>query len=100
MAAIVSNMPGPSVAMRMGGAPIRDVYPMLPLAERVPLGVGTLGWNGQFCIVTITDPCAFPGIGNLAARIVAAVESMLAAEPAAGPSPGSSADPRLRAPRS
>ena len=76
LTAIVSNMPGPSVTLSMAGAPIRDTYPILPLADRVPLGVGTLGWSGRFCLSVITDPAVFPEAGALATRTVEVIEQM------------------------
>lgn len=76
LTAIVSNMPGPSVTLSMAGAPIRDTYPILPLADRVPLGVGTLGWSGRFCLSVITDPAVFPDAGVLARRTVEVIEQM------------------------
>jgi len=76
--AIVSNMPGPSVQLSLANAPIRDVYPILPLAERVPLGVGSLGWAGQFCVSVTADAERLPAADSLARRIVAAIERMQA----------------------
>lgn len=77
--AIVSNMPGPSVPLSLAGAPIRDVYPVLPLAEQVPLAVGSLGWAGQFCVSVTADAERLPAAGTLANRIVDAIEKMQAA---------------------
>jgi diacylglycerol O-acyltransferase len=76
LTSIISNMPGPSVTLSMAGAPIRDTYPILPLADRVPLAVGTLGWSGRFCLSVITDPAVFPEAGALAARTVEVIEQM------------------------
>ncbi len=74
--AIVSNMPGPSAQLSMAGAPIRDVYPILPLAEGVPLGVGTLGWAGQFCVSVLTDPARLPDADLLVRDLLDAVEGL------------------------
>ncbi|MFL6164439.1 MAG: phosphatase PAP2 family protein [Jatrophihabitantaceae bacterium] len=76
--AIVSNMPGPSVPLSLAGAPIQDVYPILPLAERVPLAVGSLGWAGQFCVSVTADSERMPAADTLAQRIVEAIEKMQA----------------------
>jgi hypothetical protein len=76
--AIVSNMPGPTVRLSLAGAPIQDTYPLLPLAERVPLAVGSLGWAGQFCVSVIADIERLPAAGTLAQRIVEAIEKMQA----------------------
>jgi diacylglycerol O-acyltransferase / wax synthase len=43
--AIMSNMPGPVGTYRLAGAPITEVYPIVPLAPRVPLAVGSLSWG-------------------------------------------------------
>ena len=83
--AIVSNMPGPSVPLSLAGAPIRDVYPILPLAEQVPLAVGSLGWAGQFCVSVTADAERLPAAGTLAKRIVDAIETMQAAAGLTGP---------------
>jgi hypothetical protein len=74
--AIVSNMPGPTAELSMAGAPIKDVYPILPLAEGVPLGVGTLGWAGQFCLSVITDAQRLPEADALVTGILQAIERM------------------------
>jgi len=76
--AIVSNMPGPSVQLSLAGAPIQDVYPILPLAERVPLAVGSLGWAGQFCVSITADAERLPAADTLAERIVTVIERMQA----------------------
>jgi diacylglycerol O-acyltransferase len=54
--AVVSNMPAPQVQLYLAGAPMRDVYPMLPLAPGAPLTAGALGWNGQLCLGVELDP--------------------------------------------
>src|SRR5262249_50664089 len=74
--AIVSNMPGPSVGLRMAGAPIKDVYPIIPLAEGVPLGVGALGWNGQLCLSALADPQCLPTASALADVVVSVIAEM------------------------
>jgi hypothetical protein len=74
--AIVSNMPGPSLVMRLAGAPITEVYPIISLAEGVPLGVGTLGWAGQLYLSVVADPRRLPEAPLLADLLAAAVEEM------------------------
>jgi Ca2+/Na+ antiporter len=72
--AIVSNMPGPTAQLNMVSTPIRDVYPILPLAQGVPLGIGTLGWAGQYSVSVITDAAVLPHADAFLADIVAAIE--------------------------
>ncbi|HJQ02302.1 MAG TPA: phosphatase PAP2 family protein [Jatrophihabitans sp.] len=74
--AIVSNMPGPSVRLALAGAPVNDVYPIISLAEQVPLGVGALGWAGRYCVSVTADAQRLPMAPTLAGRIVEVIERM------------------------
>ncbi|MCW2539829.1 MAG: hypothetical protein JWN95_1554 [Frankiales bacterium] len=74
--AIVSNMPGPVEQLWMANAEMVDVYPIIPLAEQVPLGVGTLGWAGRLCVSVVADTDVLPEADTLADRIVTALRSM------------------------
>jgi hypothetical protein len=74
--AIVSNMPGPSVPLSLGGAPLRDVYPLLPLAEGVPLAVGALSWSGQLYLSVIAEPRLMPEACDFDVRLREAFERL------------------------
>jgi hypothetical protein len=74
--AIVSNMPGPVEQLWMANAEMVDVYPIIPLAEQVPLGVGTLGWAGRLCVSVVADTEVLPEADTLADRIVGALRTM------------------------
>jgi len=54
--AIMSNMPGPVGAYRLAGAPIIGVYPIVALAPRVPLAVGSLSWGATVFLGVSIDP--------------------------------------------
>jgi hypothetical protein len=82
--AVVSNMPAPDIQMYLAGAPMRDVYPMLPLAPGAPLTAGALGWHGRLCLGIELDP-VLVGDREAFTKGVAAVCAELAAEPAAAP---------------
>lgn len=73
---VVSTMPGPSAELRMASAPVKDVYPVVSLAEGVPLGIATLGWAGQLCLSVLVDPRLLPEAPMLAALTVAVIEEM------------------------
>jgi diacylglycerol O-acyltransferase len=64
--AIVSNMPGPDVPLSLAGAPLAGVYPILPLAPRVPIAVGALGWDGVLSVGVVTDPALVDDVASLA----------------------------------
>ena len=53
--AIMSNMPGPVGTYRLAGAPITEVYPIVPLAPHVPLAVGSLSWDGTMFLGVSID---------------------------------------------
>lgn len=54
--AVVSNMPGPTVALTFAGVGTGPTYPILPLVPETPLAVGALSWNGVLGIGLATDP--------------------------------------------
>ncbi|WP_396230891.1 phosphatase PAP2 family protein [Frankia sp. EI5c] len=54
--AIVSNMRGAPGPLTLLGCPLREVFPIVPLAAQVPISVGALGWNGRYCVAATVDP--------------------------------------------
>ena len=76
--AIVSNMPGPDKTLSMAGAPLTHAYPILPLAPRVPIAVGALGWDGWLSIGVATDPALIEDAESLADAMKIVYEDMRA----------------------
>jgi diacylglycerol O-acyltransferase / wax synthase len=74
--AIVSNMPGPSVDMSFAGVPLREVYPLLPLADGVPLGVGALSWSGRLYLSITAEPYLMPEARDFGIRLWQAFERL------------------------
>jgi hypothetical protein len=83
---IVSNMPAPDTQLFMAGAPMREVYPLLPLAPGAPLTAGALGWNGVLCFGIEVDP-ELVGDREAITKSVTAILAELAAAPAAALTP-------------
>lgn len=79
--AIASNMPAPAAQLYLAGAPMREVYPLLPLAPGAPMTAGALGWNGLMCVGIEVDPVLISDRDALA-RAVSAVCTELSAAPA------------------
>lgn len=71
--AIVSNMPGPEAQLSLVGAPLIAAFPLLPLAPGVPLAIGTLGWNGTFCVGIAADPALVEDADAFGEAMLAAV---------------------------
>lgn len=74
--AIVSNMPGPTVQLSFAGAPLREVYPLLPLADGVPLAVGALSWSGRLYLSVTAEPHLMPESNDFGIRLRQAFERL------------------------
>ncbi len=53
--AYVANVPGPAVPLYFAGAPVVEVFPVVPLIGNITLGVGALSYADQFNITTVAD---------------------------------------------
>ncbi|HEX3930873.1 MAG TPA: phosphatase PAP2 family protein [Nocardioides sp.] len=62
---VVSNMPGPIEELGLLGHPLRQVYPILPIAPGTPLALGALSWHGVLGLGLATDPDLLE-VGDLA----------------------------------
>jgi WS/DGAT/MGAT family acyltransferase len=67
--AIVSNIPGPAEQLTLLHAPLRQVYPILPLAAEVPLAVGALSWNGMVHLGVTVATSVLPDAAAFAAAM-------------------------------
>jgi diacylglycerol O-acyltransferase len=56
----VSNVPGPRVPLHFAGAPVLEVFPIIPLIGNLTLAVGALSYVGQFNIAIVVDPDSCP----------------------------------------
>lgn len=56
----IANVPGPPAALWFAGAPVLEVFPIVPLTGNVALGVGALSYAGQFNITVVADADAVP----------------------------------------
>jgi hypothetical protein len=44
---VVTNVPGPQVPLYLLGSQLRDIYPMVPLAEQQALGIAVISYDGR-----------------------------------------------------
>jgi diacylglycerol O-acyltransferase / wax synthase len=51
----IANVPGPPVPLYLAGAPLLEVFPVVPILGNVPLGIGALSYAGQFNITVVAD---------------------------------------------
>lgn len=64
--AIVTNFPGPTTQLSLGGVDLDAVYPILPLAPGAPIALGALSWNGLLNCSLAADPAYVDGPAVLA----------------------------------
>jgi WS/DGAT/MGAT family acyltransferase len=58
----VANVPGPPVPLYLAGAPLRQVFAVVPIMGNMGLGVGVLSYAGQLNLTTIADRDGFPDL--------------------------------------
>jgi WS/DGAT/MGAT family acyltransferase len=87
---VVSNIPGPQVPMWMDGCRLREVYPIVPLAERHALAIGVTSLEDGIFFGLYADRKMMPDATRLARCIDDAIDELLTAcdEPAQPPPNG------------
>jgi diacylglycerol O-acyltransferase / wax synthase len=50
-----ANVPGPPVPLYFAGAPVLELFPVVPLMANVSVGVGALSYAGQFNLTAVAD---------------------------------------------
>jgi diacylglycerol O-acyltransferase / wax synthase len=55
MNAYVANVPGPPIRMYFAGAPLLEIFPIVPLTANVSIGVGALSYAGQLNLTVVGD---------------------------------------------
>jgi diacylglycerol O-acyltransferase len=61
-----TNLPGPPVSVYLAGAPVLEVFPVLPLLGKQAIAVAALSYAGQFNIMAIADADSCPDLGVFA----------------------------------
>jgi diacylglycerol O-acyltransferase / wax synthase len=51
----VTNVAGPPVPLYLAGAPLLEVFPIVPIMGNMTLGVGALSYAGQFNVTAVAD---------------------------------------------
>lgn len=77
---VVSNVPGPQQTFYLGGVPLREVFPAVPLNPRnQALSIGIVSYSGRVCFGLLGDRDALPDIEDAASGLSDAVATLLAA---------------------
>lgn len=74
----VANVPGPPTPLYLAGAPLREIFPIVPLTGNITLGVGALSYAGQFNLTVVADSDAIPDLEVFAAGMRDALQTLAA----------------------
>ena len=75
---VVSNIPGPREPLWMLGCPLREAYPVVPLADQHALAIGVTSIRDELCFGLYADRKTLPDVHLLAAFIDAEIDELLA----------------------
>jgi hypothetical protein len=73
-----ANVPGPLVPLYFAGAPILELFPVVPLMANVSVGVGALSYAGQFNLTAVADKELCPDLGVFADGARRSLEALAA----------------------
>jgi diacylglycerol O-acyltransferase len=80
---IVSNVPGPPIALYLAGARVDAVFPMGPVADGVGLNITVLSYVGRMCFGVVADKRSGPAADALAGLLAPALGELVKAAAAA-----------------
>lgn len=83
----VTNVPGPKQTLYAFGAPLREVYPLVPLAARHALGVAVVSYAGSLFFGVVADRDSVEDLDVLMSALRASADELLKAARAKRPSP-------------
>ncbi|MER7956531.1 wax ester/triacylglycerol synthase family O-acyltransferase [Streptomyces sp. NPDC096030] len=82
---LVTNVPLPRSALSLGGAPLRTLFPMAPLARGQALAVAMSPYGGRVHVGLVADGKAVPDLDALATALSAELDLLDGAGLPAGP---------------
>jgi diacylglycerol O-acyltransferase len=83
----ISSVPGPRTALFMQGAPLEEIYPVIPMTEEQTLSIGMLAYNGHLHFGLYSDPDALPQATRLAELIDDELRALMRARRPRAPLP-------------
>jgi WS/DGAT/MGAT family acyltransferase len=94
----ITNVPGPQERLYALGAPLREVYPLVPLAAEHAIGVAAFSYDGNIFFGVVVDRDGVPDLEVFLAAMRSSLEELLsvARMEAAGSPRGSSGAARRR----
>ncbi|WP_280488392.1 wax ester/triacylglycerol synthase family O-acyltransferase [Nocardia farcinica] len=77
IAALATNVPGPTETLRLFGSDVHDLAPFAPIAMRLRLGIAMLSYRDTLCFGITGDYDSTPDTDSIARTIPAAVTTLL-----------------------
>ena len=74
----ITNVPGPQQTLYALGAPMREVYPLVPLAAEHAIGVAAASYDGSVFFGVVADRDAVPDLEVMLNALGASVKELLA----------------------
>ena len=72
----VSNVPGPPVPLYLAGAPLLEVFPLVPITGNMTLGIGVLSYAGQLNLTAVADRDGCPDVEVFADGLRSALDEL------------------------
>jgi len=72
----VTNVPGPQYPLYLSGREMLDIFPLVPLAQSLALGVAIMSYNGRLNFGLLGDYDAMSDIEDLADDLSAALKEL------------------------
>lgn len=83
-----ANVPGPPMLLYFAGAPVLELFPLVPLTGNVTIGVGALSYAGQFNVTVVADEDACPDIDVFTSGFEDALSALARPRARTVPNPG------------
>jgi diacylglycerol O-acyltransferase / wax synthase len=74
----ITNVPGPQQTLYAFGAPLREIYPLVPLAAEHSVGVAVVSYDGVVFFGVVADRDAVPDLEVLLSALGASVAKLQA----------------------
>jgi WS/DGAT/MGAT family acyltransferase len=75
---VISNVPGPRIALELLGRGLREVYPFVPLSPQGhAVSIGALSYHGSIFIGLVGDRDVLPDLDRLTKRLEEAIEAQI-----------------------
>ncbi|MGN6190412.1 MAG: WS/DGAT/MGAT family O-acyltransferase [Conexibacter sp.] len=76
---VVTNVPGPQFPLYVLGRQMRSIYPLVPLAQNLALGIAIISYNGRIAFGLNADFDALPDVELLATQLDESLDELAVA---------------------